>query len=76
MEILSSFKTPIRFYKYPISHDIPRHENLKFRFINTVFWNVTPCNLVEGYPEDGISRFLINVGIFPPDYTSLHPRKQ
>jgi len=52
----------------------------------TVFWNVTPCGLLDKYmlleeptfsfcPEDGGIVFLRNVGINIPEHTALNPRR-
>ena len=52
----------------------------------TVFWDVTPCSLLDKYmlleeptssfcPEDGGIVFLRNVDINIPEYTALLPRR-
>jgi hypothetical protein len=48
-----------------------------------VFWVVAPCSLVEVYrrfrgdrPDDGGSKYLLNVGKLLPDYTALQTRRQ
>jgi hypothetical protein len=40
-----------------------------------VFWVVTPCGLLGGYPEDGGSMFLRNVGIYLQVHTALQFRR-
>jgi hypothetical protein len=43
-----------------------------------VFWVVTTCSLVEVYerfPDDGGSKYLLNVGKLLPDYTVLTTQK-
>jgi hypothetical protein len=41
----------------------------------TVFWNVTPCTLVD-YLQDGDGTFLWDVGNNLPDYMASHPKRQ
>jgi hypothetical protein len=36
---------------------------------------VTPCSVVVGYPEDGGSKVLRNVGILPQHYTASESRR-
>jgi hypothetical protein len=63
-----------------------------FTEIPCIFWDVTPCSVIDTYqrfretcylhfegnfyPEDVVSMFLRIVGIFLTGYTASHPRRQ
>jgi hypothetical protein len=40
-----------------------------------VFWVVTPCSVIAGYPEDGDSIDICNDGILPQRYTVSKPQQ-
>jgi hypothetical protein len=42
----------------------------------TLFWNMTPCSLVETYQRSGGRKFFRKINNFLPDYTMSHPTGQ
>jgi hypothetical protein len=42
---------------------------------NNIFWDVTPCSLVEIYKSLGSSTSLLNVVKLLLDYTASHPKR-
>jgi hypothetical protein len=41
-----------------------------------VFWDVTPCTVVDRCLQDGDGMFLRDVGNNPPDNMASHPKRQ